>query len=140
MSLQWTLTVDKQNYHDCFIKANNYFHLPERRPTIAWFKKHPQAAENYADYERKHSNIIYHFNENEQLVPELEDRFSADSVTNPACGHPYYSQCYADSDKCMMCDAIIAAKQANSREHKKMLSKIARVIEQDNEEDEVYLG
>lgn len=113
ISIQWLFTADKQNYHDCFIKANNYFNLPERRSTIAWFKKHPQIVTNYSNYTDNHSNIVYHFNENDELVPELEDRFSTDLIINPKCGHPYYAKCYADSDRCMMCDALIIAQQQN---------------------------
>lgn len=105
ISLEWIFEVDKNEYHNKLLKECDFFNFPNRRTTIAWFKAHPQTTRNYVNYSTNHSDLIYGFNAKDEPEPELQHRHTNSSFINPKCEHPYISTCYADSDKCMMCDA-----------------------------------
>ena len=105
ISLEWLLEVDKENYHENLLRDCNFFNFPKRRTAINWFKKHPQATRNYANYSHNHSNIIYGFNEHDEVELELQERIEGEFFNNPVCKHPHISSCYSDCNKCMMCDA-----------------------------------
>ncbi len=109
-SIEWLINVDKAHYHERLLKDNKHFNLPKRKSAIAWMRKHPAIVRNYADYKTTHSNTIYGFNEKDEVVLEIEGRLSGVEFNNPNCGHPYFCLCYADSDKCMMCDAATIAR------------------------------
>ena len=112
ISTEWLISADKSKYNECLVKEQTYFNLPKRKTALRWFKQHPSVAVNYADFKAGHSNTVFGFNENEELVPELEERLQDDNFMCTECGHPYYAQCYADSPKCMACDAKRVAQQA----------------------------
>lgn len=105
VSAGWYATADKEHYHERLISDNFVFNLPMRGSAIAWFRKHLQSARSYHDYTNTHANNIYTFDsENNIYLADLN--YTTDpKYTNPECQHPYSSLCYADSDKCMMCDA-----------------------------------
>ena len=111
LGVEWYIAVDKANYHDHLIAENKLFNLPRRSTAIKWMRSHPDVTARYAAYNATHSDTIYGFNENDCLTTELEERLTDDNCVNPECGHPFFCQCYADSNKCMMCDAtqIMAA-------------------------------
>jgi len=75
--------------------------LPKRSDVLDYFSKNKRTAELFADI-TNHSSKVIDFGE---LAGFWEDRFNSAKLNAP-CGHPWYSQCYADSDACMMCDAV----------------------------------
>ena len=105
VSVEWFYDVDKEHYNECLKRDNEYFTLPRRRSAIKWFRAHPNTTKLYADYTSSHSNTVYGFDDDENLVVEIGERLAAEYYNDPKCGHPYFCQCYVDSDKCMMCDA-----------------------------------
>lgn len=70
--------------------------------------KYPEMFENfmfsiYNSSKFKYSGYYHRLSEDRTQQPELE----ADKINeNSNCGHSTLYQCYADSDKCMMCDLI----------------------------------
>lgn len=103
MSLEW-IKEHSEDYHINFIKDNNLFNLPKRDDFLKWIVNYPKIIINYLDLQYNHSNIVYHI-ENKQIVPEVTGRLEPGHWwLNKKCGHPIVSQCYIDSDKCMMCD------------------------------------
>ena len=107
IDVEWYMHVDKSRYHECFLAENHIFRLPNRATALRWFQKHPEITARYANYVNTHSSTLYGFDSDDNLIKELDDRFSDAGYMNPECGHPYFSKCYADSEKCMMCDAIV---------------------------------
>ena len=105
LGVDWYINVDKNHYHDHLIEENKLFNLPERRTAVKWMRDHPSTTARYVAYDSTHSNTIYAFNENNELIKEFDDRLTSEACISPACGHPYFCMCYADSCKCMMCDA-----------------------------------
>ena len=105
LGVDWYINVDKANYHEHLIAENQWFNLPKRRTAVKWLREHPNTTARYVAYDATHSDTIYSFDENNELIKEFEERLTAENCVNPACGHPYFCMCYADSDKCMMCDA-----------------------------------
>ena len=105
LGVDWYLNVDKNDYHEHLINENKLFNLPKRRTAIKWMREHPEITKRYAEYNSTHSDTIYSFNNNDEIIKEVNERLTSTSSVNPECGHPFFSMCYADSDKCMMCDA-----------------------------------
>ena len=54
-------------------------------------------------YNNTHFSTILTFDSNNNFIYEYENRFNDDNFMAD-CGHPHFSKCYADSDKCLMCD------------------------------------
>lgn len=105
LGVDWLINIDKSDYHERLLAENDRFNLPKRRTAIHWMREHPQLMRNYTSYELTHSNTVYAFDEDDCLIIEMEGRREFDSCFNQSCGHPCFCQCYADSNKCMMCDA-----------------------------------
>ena len=105
LGVDWYIHIDKNTYHEHLIKENTLFNLPKRKTAIQWMKQNPSAALRYADYNNTHSDTIYGFDKNNMFIKEIGERLNSRDFVNPACGHPFFSQCYADSNQCMMCDA-----------------------------------
>jgi len=103
LGLEWYNQVDKKNYHEDLIKKNILFRLPKRKDFLNFLKNHPDILKNYINYKNTHSDDVVDFDDRKICYM---DRCNND---NPlfinTCGHPYFSQCYQDSDKCAMCDA-----------------------------------
>ena len=114
LGVDWYIKIDKNTYHEHLIEENNLFNLPERKTAVRWMKQHPHTAMRYANYNESHSDTIYGFDENNELFKEINERLSSKDFVNPACGHPFFSQCYADSSKCMMCDAQHIAQSTSA--------------------------
>ena len=112
ISHEWLLNANKDTYHQDLLDECTFFNFPKRKTAIRWFTKHPNAAKKYSDYTQNHSNLIYGFDSDGRLEIELEDRLQGAYFNDPDCHHPFYSLCYADSDKCMMCDAKRIAENA----------------------------
>ena len=106
VSREWFSKIDHEKYNECLRRDNNCFNLPKRQTAVKWLRTHTKTTKKYANYSNFHSNTVYGFDENDQLFIEIDDRWTSDNFNNPKCGHPYASLCYADSDKCMMCDAV----------------------------------
>ena len=101
-SPEWYWAVDKEHYHDELLKCTPVS-LPKRKDMIHWFRDHPLTLAHYLLQENTHANNICEFRDN-----KFEDTYTGRFEKNRApCGHQYWSRCYADSDKCMMCDAKI---------------------------------
>lgn len=105
VSASWYASVDKANYHEHLIKDNHLFNLPLRRTAINWFRQHQETAWSYQNFLSTHADNIYEFNSENNIFLADKSYTTDPKLTNPKCHHPYSSQCYADSDKCMMCDA-----------------------------------
>lgn len=105
LGLDWYLSVDKAHYHELLVSQNTWFNLPKRATAIRWMRSHIPTIKNYVNYQHTHSDRIYGFDSFDNIVIENKGRLDTADYINPKCGHHYYSQCYADSDKCMMCDA-----------------------------------
>lgn len=103
LGINWYNQVDKQHYHEHLIKENNLFNLPKRKDLLNWIIRHDNVLLLMKNYTKTHFNTILGFDENNQWIYEFNDRFH-DSNFIAECGHPYFSRCYADSDKCLMCD------------------------------------
>ena len=112
LGVEWYIAVDKINYHKHLITKNKLFNLPRRSTAIKWLRNHPNVTARYAAYNDTHSDTIYGFDDYDNLTTELEERLTDKNCVNPKCDHPFFCQCYANSEKCMMRDAhqIIAAK------------------------------
>ena len=111
VSFDWLVAVDKTHYREHLLEDNKYFNLPKRKSAIAWMRKHPAIVKNYASYKATHANTVYGFNKEDEIISEVMDRHNSGEYSNPNCGHPCFCSCYADSDKCMMCDAATIARQ-----------------------------
>ena len=105
LGVDWYITVDKSHYHEHLLVENTLFNLPSRKTAIKWMRKHPQITRQYASYEQTHSDTIFAFDQQNCLYKEFNNRIMSGEYSNPKCGHPFFCQCYSDSEKCMMCDA-----------------------------------
>lgn len=103
LGIDWLKNVDKKHYHDILIEENKIFNLPKRKDLLKWLLKHPFILENLKNYKATHFNTILSFDQNNNFIYESFDRFEDDNFMAD-CGHPYFSRCYADSDKCLICD------------------------------------
>ena len=99
-SPEWYWSVDKTHYHDELVSCTPVT-LPNRKDVLKWLTEHPLITKNYVDQESTHANNIWEFYDN-TFKNTYADRFENNLAP---CGHQYWSRCYADSDKCMMCDA-----------------------------------
>ena len=95
--------VDKTNYHEILIRENKIFNLPKRRDLLKWLTQHPKTLELMKNYKNTHFDTILSFDENNNFVYETCNRFNDDNFM-AECGHPHFSKCYADSDRCLICD------------------------------------
>ena len=103
LGLDWLDKVDKESYHENLIRDNKIFNLPKRAELLAWLRKHPRTLELMKNYKNTHFSTILGFDDNNNFVCEVENRFN-DNNFIAECGHPYFSRCYADSDRCLDCD------------------------------------
>lgn len=74
--------------------------LAKREDTLRWFAEHPLIAKDYSTYDDKHATILYDY-----VDKRYEKKDFLPTTAVAPCGHPYIAYCYADSDKCTMCDA-----------------------------------
>ena len=110
ISPEWSIEVDKQNYNANLIAANECFNLPKRQSAVRWLSKHMDVAKRYVHYKADHSDALYAFDANNNMFAVAKERLESDYFINEKCGHPHFCQCYADSKKCMMCDAEAVVK------------------------------
>jgi hypothetical protein len=103
LGIEWLSSVNKENYHSSLIKENKIFELPKRKSLLKWIAAHPSILNTMKNYKLNHFDTILSFDNNNNLVPEFYNRFESKNFMAP-CGHPYFSRCYADSDKCLICD------------------------------------
>ena len=103
LGTEWLKNVDKKHYHDILIEENKIFNLPKRMNLLKWLLKHPHILQNMKNYKSTHFDTILNFDQNNNFIYESFERFE-DNNFMADCGHPYFSRCYADSDKCLMCD------------------------------------
>lgn len=103
LGLDWYWSVDKFKYHEELIKNNTIFNLPKRMDLLKWFIMHRKVLLLMKNYKLTHFNNILGFDKNNKFIYEMENRFN-DKNFIAECGHPYFSRCYADSDKCLICD------------------------------------
>ena len=103
LGVDWLKLVDKTNYHEILIRENKIFNLPKRRDLLKWLTQHPKTIELMKNYKKTHFDTILSFDENNNFVYENCNRFNDDNFM-AECGHPHFSKCYADSDKCLICD------------------------------------
>ena len=103
LGIKWLKTVDKCNYHKKLIEENKIFNLPKRSDLLKWLIKHPKVLDLMKNYRYNHFNTILSFDNNNNFVYECEDRFN-DNNFIAECGHPHFSKCYADSERCLICD------------------------------------
>ena len=76
--------------------------LPKREDVLKWFRDHKDIAKDYSTYSDKHASMLWDYDKVEHKYFAKEfvcSNYLAD------CGHPMIAHCYADSDKCTMCDA-----------------------------------
>ena len=103
LGVDWLKCVDKNNYHETLIRENKIFKLPKRKDLLRWIIKHHEVLKVMKNYKYTHFNTILGFDNNNDFIYECDNRFN-DKNFMSSCGHPHFSKCYADSDKCMMCD------------------------------------
>lgn len=103
LGIDWYKSVKKDDYHDILIKENKIFNLPKRKDFLKWIIKHKAILSLMKNYKETHFDNILAFDENNNFIYEAESRFN-DPNNMADCGHPYFSRCYADSDKCLKCD------------------------------------
>ena len=103
LGLEWYNNVNKNNYHETLIRENEIFNLPKRNDLLKWLIRHPNILNMMKSYETTHFSTILGFDENNNLISEYDNRFN-DKNFMAECGHPHFSKCYADSDRCLMCD------------------------------------
>ena len=76
--------------------------LVKREDLLRWFREHPDPAREYSQYDGKHANLFWDYDRKERAYAKKD--FVCSNYTSE-CGHPVIARCYADSDKCTMCDA-----------------------------------
>ena len=103
LGLDWLKTVKKENYHNNLIRDNKVFNLPKRSNLLKWLMKHPKTLYLMKKYKSTHFDTILSFDKNNNFIYESCNRFN-DNNFMAECGHPHFSKCYADSDKCLICD------------------------------------
>lgn len=103
LGLDWYNTIDKTQYHKILVRDNKTFNLPKRKDLLKWLAHHPKVLSIMKSYKHTHFNTILAFDSNNNFIYEYENRFNDDNFIAD-CGHPHFSKCYADSNKCLMCD------------------------------------
>ena len=103
LGLDWYKNVKKDDYHDILVKENKIFNLPKRKDLLKWIAKHQKVLSLMKNYKITHFDNILSFDENNNFIYEVKGRFN-DPNNIAKCGHPYFSRCYADSDRCLECD------------------------------------
>lgn len=103
LGIEWYINTDKKNYHKNLINNNEVFNLPRRKDLLTWISKHPDILLKCKNYQITHFNTILKFDKNNNFAIEMYNRFE-DKNFIAECGHPYFSRCYCDSDKCFKCD------------------------------------
>lgn len=103
LGIEWYKQIDKAHYHENLIRDNELFNLPKRKDLLAWISKHKNVLNLMKNYEATHFDTILGFDEHNNFCYESYNRFK-DNNFIAECGHPYFSRCYADSDKCLCCD------------------------------------
>lgn len=103
LGTDWYNLVNKKYYHDTLLKENKIFSLPKRADLLRWIVKRPDILEMMKNYKVNHFNNIMTFDENNNLIEEVSNRFNDPNFVAD-CGHQYFSRCYADSDRCLICD------------------------------------
>ena len=103
LGIEWLKNVDKKHYHELLVQQNKIFNLPKRKDLLKWIVKHPNVLTSMKNYKFNHFDDILSFDNNNSFIYEFNNRFK-DKNFIAQCGHPYFSRCYADSDKCLMCD------------------------------------
>ena len=90
---------NSEQYHKNLIQDMSGTTLAKREDVLKWFRTHPASAKSYSCYSDKHATALADFNGNEYICEDFICNHLAD------CGHPLIGFCYADSDKCSLCDA-----------------------------------
>lgn len=103
LGTDWYKNVNKDDYHDILIKENKIFNLPKRKDLLKWVARHKSILSLMKSYKATHFDNILGFDKDNNFIYEVESRFN-DPNNMAECGHPYFSRCYADSDKCLECD------------------------------------
>ena len=103
LGIDWLKFVDKENYHNHLIEENKIFNLPKRNDLLKWLLKHPKILNMMKKYKVNHFGTILSFDDKNDFIYECCDRFD-DKNFMSVCGHPHFSKCYADSDRCLLCD------------------------------------
>ena len=101
LGIDWLTIVDKTCYHEILIKENKIFNLPKRNNLLKWLIRHPKTLELMKSYKRNHFDTILSFDADNNFIYESSNRFN-DKNFMAECGHPYFSRCYADSDRCLI--------------------------------------
>ena len=76
--------------------------LANRNDVLNWFLKHKDIARDYSTYDDKHASVLWNYDKNDRQYHHAD--FVCSNYLSE-CGHPMIARCYADSDKCSMCDA-----------------------------------
>lgn len=82
--------------------------LPKRADVLKWFAEHKDVAKDYSTYDDKHASILWDYDRENKHY----NRSKFICTTHTAeCGHPLIAYCYADSDRCTMCDAKVISDE-----------------------------
>ena len=103
LGVDWYASVKKDDYHSILIRENKIFNLPRRKDLLKWIAKHKQVLSLMKNYKATHFDSILSFDEENNFIYEVKSRFN-DPNNVASCGHPYFSRCYTDSDRCLECD------------------------------------
>ncbi len=103
LGLDWLKSVDKEHYHEHLINENKIFNLPRRKDLLKWLFKHSDILNKMKNYKATHFDTIVAFDNNNNFIYEYDNRFDDVNFINK-CGHPYFSKCYLDNNRCLMCD------------------------------------
>lgn len=103
LGINWLKEVEKKYYHETLIRENKIFNLPNRKDLLKWLIKHPKTLDLMKNYKHNHFDTILSFDSNNNFIYESCNRFE-DNNFMAKCGHPYFSRCYNDSDRCLICD------------------------------------
>ena len=76
--------------------------LARREDVLKWFTKHKDVAKVYSTYDDKHASYLWDYDKGDKEY-HAQDFVCTNYLAE--CGHPMIARCYADSDKCTMCDA-----------------------------------
>lgn len=93
---------DGAGYNAELIKTDKKNILVKRKDFLDYLSKHKSVAMDYASYDGKHADVLWDYDRVERKYV-----FKSFVCSNyvAECGHPMIAYCYADSDKCSMCDA-----------------------------------
>lgn len=81
--------------------------LVKRGDFLEYLAAHKDVAAEYATYNGKHADVLWDYDRYQRVY------VSRDFVCGnyrAECGHPMIARCYADSDKCTMCDAKMVSE------------------------------